>query len=497
MRASSILSAALAVQLSAFGSGYVQANDTPRAIDSATINAVMKLYEIDQASAKQRLESEARAAVNDFRIREAGLAGYAGSWFDPDTNSLKVATSAQEEFSRIQLLGGHPVLVARSLASLEAQRGQVVSIIGKALTERTVLSSHVDYIGNRVAIGVSADDVGPVSELLRDYEDSVSIHAVTELPPFSSGPVRGADGTRNNTWETNYGGSWICSVGVSVNQGFLTAGHCTYGKNEFPSGEVIHTRSDVPLGVAQNSTFDLSGPTDSGNPRDAAWVQTGTGWVPTAEINGYSSGTLDVPGAWSGVLEASINSTVCRYGGTSGGPYCGQVNAKNVSQCFGSWGACDTVGALTKVINGCTEDGDSGGVHLSASTGQVQGINVGGAPDCSAHPAVSGDVYFQPVTIGLGLMGRTMLTQHGSSAPTLDGPYCEGMGYSHFFCSTGYSSQGDTSVSWSWSGGGTSGTTANGTCPSDTWVTVLVTASNEYGSTNVNRSYFCRSGPPL
>lgn len=299
---------------------------------------------------------------------------------------------------------------------------------------------------------------------------------------------------------TEYSHSGECSIGVAVNQGFLTAGHCTYGFNTALSPSVYEDFRDGsfnPLGLAQFTTFSPSGPIDPINPRDAAWVQTLTGWTPTAEINGYSDGVLTVPAKWSGMAETPISFTVCRYGATSGGPYCGTVSAKNVTECFGDDTYCEDVGGLTRVSNVCTDDGDSGGPYVDLATGQVQGTNTGGQKSCASYPSISGDVYFQPVSHGLALTGRTMLTAHGAVAPAAEDLSCDPMGYSTFSCYTSYRSQGSTSISWSSShGGGATGTVFNGSCTAGLTVTVTVTLTNPYGSSNASRFFHCYGGPP-
>lgn len=460
---------------------------------------VMQLYGLDAKSAEERLDAEAYAAVIDRRIREAQLPGYAGSWFDVDTLKLRVATTNRDEFPVILLLGGTPTEATHSNRSLNQLRSQITSEATSVLGQGVIRSSYIQVQTNRVVFEVLRDRLGDFSSLIAGYGDAVFVKESRALSSFSSGSVLGGEGTRNHTWETNYGGSWICSVGIAVNQGFLTAGHCTFGDNVFSSGEEIRTRSGVLLGVAQASTFGLTGPISSQNPRDVAWIQTSSGWTPTAQINGYSSGILDVPAEWSGMLDASINATVCRYGATSGGPFCGQVSEKDVTECFGPIYACDYVGGLTRVSNGCTEDGDSGGPYLSPSNGQIQGTNTGGEFDCSNHPTISGNVFYQPVSQGTALMGRTMLTSHGATAPTVQGLHCFGTGNSTFFCSIdSFRSQGETSLSWSSSQGGSSSNGwFNGSCTGDVTVNVSLLLTNQYGSSTANTSVFCYSGPPL
>src|SRR5690606_32760124 len=93
----------------------------------------------------------------------------------------------------------------------------------------------------------------------------------------------------------------------------------------------VDEQSDPKLGDTIESLYAAPGTiTDSG------WVQTVPGWTPVAQIYGYDDGILTVPALWGGMLEAPVGATVCRYGQSSGGPWCGTVDAKGVS--FGSYG---------------------------------------------------------------------------------------------------------------------------------------------------------------
>lgn len=305
--------------------------------------------------------------------------------------------------------------------------------------------------------------------------------------------------TRNQTWITHYAHPGVCSVGVAVEGGFLTAGHCTFGNNPDHGNEDIRTAALSPLGLAQASTMVLGSNAFLHN-RDAAWVQAVAGWSPVPEIDGYTAGILTVPAEWSGKLDVPVNTTVCRYGGTSGGPYCGTVGAKNVSVWFGTWDPV-LIEGLTLVEASCTDDGDSGGPHVALANGQVQGINVGGSPtnNCLGFPTTAGVVYFQPVSDGLNLSGLTMLTSRGVSPATVQGLHCEGTGWSSFFCwFDSYRSQGPTTWAWQSSQGGSgSGAFFSGSCTAGTWPVISLTLTNPYGSSVPTTSFFCNGGPPM
>lgn len=475
----------------------------PRAdftIDEASLRQVMSIYGLDEAGAVARLDAEAVASELDHRIRERQLQGYAGSWFDASTASLHVATSLSADTAAIEDLGAIPVEVSRSLAELEGLRDRITVSVAQHGDGDGIISSYVDYQANRVVFEVAPFALESVAAAVGTQSDAVRVIPTETWPQLTSGPVRGAVGTRNHTWITHYAHPGVCSVGVAVNQGFLTAGHCTYGNNPTYGLEEIRTPASVYLGTAQNSTFSPSGPVDPINPRDAAWVQTGAGWVPTAQIDGYSSGTLSVPAAWAGMLPAAVGTTVCRYGQTSGGPHCGTVNGTNITACFGGLG-CDTIKGLTRLAGSCSNDGDSGGPHRASSNGQVQGMTVG-ASTTNTCPTPTTNVYLQPIPNALNLMGRIMLTAHGAVAPTIPGIIsCEGLGWGTFSCYiSGYNSQGPVSLSWSTNQGasGSGSTEFNGGCHASTVPAprVTLTISNSYGSTVYQRNFICYNGTP-
>ena len=143
-------------------------------------------------------------------------------------------------------------------------------------------------------------------------------------------------------------GGGRCSVGFSVNGGFVTAGHC---------GSTGQSTTQ-PTGTFAGSSFP-------GN--DYAWVNVGTDDNPRGLVNNYSGGTVSV----SGSTEAAVGASVCRSGSTTGWR-CGTIQAKNSTVNYPQ----GTVNGLTRT-NVCAEPGDSGGSWLSGN--QAQGVTSGAA----------------------------------------------------------------------------------------------------------------------
>jgi streptogrisin C len=180
----------------------------------------------------------------------------------------------------------------------------------------------------------------------------------------------------------NIGSGTRCSIGFSVNGGFVTAGHC---------GSTGASTSN-PSGTFRGSSFP-------GN--DYAWVQVAAGNTPRGLVNNYSGGTVSVAGS----QDAPVGSTVCRSGSTTGW-HCGTIQARNSSVTYPQ-------GTVTGLIQTtvCAEPGDSGGSLLAGT--QAQGVTSGGSGNCRT----GGTTYFQPVNEILQVYGLTLVTGGGGPNP--------------------------------------------------------------------------------
>jgi streptogrisin C len=226
---------------------------------------------------------------------------------------------------------------------------------------------------------------------------AVRVVASTEAPRTFY-DVRGGDAF--------YMGGGRCSIGFSVNGGFVTAGHCG------TAGTSTSGYNQVAQGTFQGSSFP-------GN--DYAWVAVNSNWTPQPWVNNYSGGNVTVAGS----TEAAVGAAICRSGSTTGW-HCGSIQAKNQTVNY----AQGTVTGLTRT-NVCAEPGDSGGSWLSGQ--QAQGVTSGGSGNCS----IGGTTYFQPVNEILSAYGRTLVT---SGAPPPPPPPTGCSGYE--FTRTGSVSSG-------------------------------------------------------
>lgn len=463
--------------------------------DADLIAAFQDLHKVNEDQAIKQLAREEQAAENYKLVRDMELESYAGSWFDEASHRLVVALADPADRDLLNLLNINvqTVLVKRSLAELRREYDELLTNpMLRGVAEETLVKSYIDRKSNQVVIGVyssspkAADFITSVNRL---YSDRVRIIQYDQLPTLSSGSLRGADATRNLDWQQQFGGTWPCSIGVSTVNGFIFAGHCGEPGNDIgnPSGNQIGE-------VISSTWFQLG----SNNP-DMGNVDKFGSWTPTAQINGYSDGILSVPAIWAGTLESPIGATVCRYGGTSGGPHCGIVDQKNVTVNFGSLFSPFNVTGLTQLAGSCSDDGDSGGPHISGTT-QIQGINIGkqNVNPGDTCPTPAQYVWFQPVKDFEQAFNSEILTAHGASIASISNFKCpdlDNSGQGVFTCSLGsYSSQGETTIAWA--GGGRTGDSASffGFCSPGT-VNVTLAVTNPYGTLNRSASFPCPTGP--
>ncbi|HEX6194977.1 MAG TPA: S1 family peptidase [Jiangellaceae bacterium] len=326
------------------------------------------------AEIDELLEEEFVASSVAEKLEKGLGSAYAGSWIDDDRN-LVVAITDRSHAREIRMLGARPKLVAHS----EDQLTGAVRALDRAKrpSANDVAGWYVDSETNSVVVEALPGARGAAERFIRSSgvdASAVRVVTTTEKPRLYY-DVRGGD--------AYYPGNSRCSIGFSVNGGFVTAGHCG-GVGTTTSGY-----NQVSQGVVQGSSFP-------GN--DYGWVDVNSNWTPTALVNRYSgSQTVTVAGS----QEAAIGSSVCRSGSTTGW-HCGEITAKNQTVNY----AQGAVYGLTRTT-ACAEPGDSGGSWLTGQ--QAQGVTSGGSGNCTT----GGVTYFQPVQEILSAYGLTLVTGDG------------------------------------------------------------------------------------
>ncbi|MEV4665180.1 alpha-lytic protease prodomain-containing protein [Micromonospora echinofusca] len=341
------------------------------------------------AAARARIASDDAASRTELALRKRLGSTFAGAWLAPDAKSLVVAVTDSAKAAEVTAAGATPKLVDRSGRKLDAIKGGLDAAAAKA-PPASVPGWYVDVKSNTVVVQARGGTAAAKSFIKASGVDASAVRVVstTEQPRLLY-DVRGGD--------AYYIGGGRCSVGFSVNGGFVTAGHCGN------TGNSTTGYNQVAQGTFQGSSFP-------GN--DYAWVAVNSNWTPQPWVNNYAGGNVTVAGS----TVAAIGSAICRSGSTTGWR-CGTVQAYNQTVNY----AEGSVSGLTRT-NACAEPGDSGGSWLSGQ--QAQGVTSGGSGNCTS----GGTTYFQPVNEILSAYGRTLVTSGGGNPPPPTG--CSGYEFS-------------------------------------------------------------------
>jgi streptogrisin C len=346
-------------------------------LDPGMAAAMRRDLKLTDAQIDARLRTEAGAAVVEKRLRAALGASWAGAWIPAGGTRLTVAVTDPKAAAAVRAEGADVRIVTRNERRLTATRTALD--VHAARAGRGVHSWHVDTATNTVVVRAATTAAATAFvRASRADTATVRVETTTEAAPRPMYDIRGGDQYVIN-------GNTLCSVGFSVNGGFVIAGHC--GGVGSPTLGV----NNVAQGTFRGSSFP-------GN--DYAWVQTNGNWTPQPWVNNYAGGNVTVAGS----NDAAIGASVCRSGRTTGWR-CGVVQARNVSVSHPQ----GVVSGLTR-SNACAEGGDSGGAWVSGN--QAQGVTSGGSGNCST----GGTMYYQPVNEILGTYGLTLVTTGGGGS---------------------------------------------------------------------------------
>ncbi|MFB9339448.1 S1 family peptidase [Actinoplanes octamycinicus] len=346
---------------------------------------------LDAEQATTRLARSKWAGGVTATLAAATGDSYAGAWLAKDGTTLKVAVTDSGAAAEVKAAGAVPVLVKRS----ESELDEAKSKLDRRVTAASGLTGwYVDAPTNKLVIvaqpGAKTDPVA-FARKAGVPADAVTVK-VSKQQPKPLFDVRGAD----PYFIAVDGGTARCSIGFSVEGGFVTAGHCgaagtqTSGFNNQAQGEV---KASVFPGNA-----------------DMGFVEVNGDWTPRPVVNDFKGNELPV----AGNTEAPVGAAVCRSGSTTG-TFCGTILAKNQTVRYPE----GAVTGLTRT-DVCAEGGDSGGPWLSGD--QAQGVTSGGSGDCT----VGGETFFQPVNEILAANDLTLVTSGGGdtggAAPTESAP---------------------------------------------------------------------------
>ncbi len=365
---STVISAVLAGQPAVADS----ATESDSAIASGGVVAAMRRdLGLTEAQAVTRLARESTAIRIGPAARRAAGGAYGGSWFDPVRGALVVGLTTMDNADAVRATGAEVATVGHTQASLDAAKAKLDAVAARAPSG--VAGWHVDpRLGSVVVTVRRGADVSGFLDLARTVAP-VTVREIDGLPrPFSAGTVGGDPYYINN--------SVRCSIGFSVQGGFVSAGHCG------GAGSSVVGWDGSWMGTFAGSSFP-------GN--DYSFIRIGNGWWTAPVVLGWGT----VPDQLvRGSGEAPVGASICRSGSTTHW-HCGTVLAKNETVNY----AQGAVYQMTKT-NVCAEPGDSGGSFISGD--QAQGVTSGGWGNCGS----GGETWFQPVNEILAVYGVSLVT---------------------------------------------------------------------------------------
>ncbi|MEV4628084.1 S1 family peptidase [Micromonospora sp. NPDC049523] len=340
------------------------------AVSAEILSAMQRDLGLTAGQVQARLAADDRAAKAEETLRGSLGGSFGGAWL-ADGSQVVVAVTDAASAERVRAAGAQPKVVARSESALTAIK-DTLDAKGTA-APKSVTGWYVDVTSNTVVVEATADGLAAASTFAATSgapAGSVRIAVAAEAPKTLY-DIRGGD--------AYYIGGGRCSIGFSVNGGFVSAGHCG------TTGQAVQGSNRVAAGSFAGSSFP-------GN--DYSFIRTNSNWVPRGVVNRYSGSTTV---AVRGSTESAVGASICRSGSTTGWR-CGTVQAKNQTVRYSQ----GSVGGLTRT-NACAEPGDSGGSWLSGN--QAQGVTSGGSGNCSS----GGTTYFQPVREILSAYGLSLV----------------------------------------------------------------------------------------
>lgn len=368
------LGACALMALGALSGGTSAPAEAAPAAPDGMVTALQRDLGLSKAQTVARLSQESAALRIGPAARKAAGEAYGGSWFDPRRGRLVVGLTDRSRAAAVEATGAATTQVEHTQAQLDATKSVLDAYAARGEVPGGVASWHADPRSGSVVVSVRDGATG-VAEFLDRARDAGPV-TVTEIAgqprTFAAGTVGG------DPYYIN--GNTRCSIGFSVQGGFVSAGHCG------GVGASVSGWDGSRMGSFAGSSFP-------GN--DYAFVRIGNGWWTEPVVLGWGA----VPDRLvRGSAEAPVGSSICRSGSTTHW-HCGTVLAKNETVNY-SQGA---VHEMTKT-SVCAEPGDSGGSFITGD--QAQGVTSGGWGNCGS----GGETWFQPVNEILDVYGLSLVT---------------------------------------------------------------------------------------
>jgi streptogrisin C len=357
--------------------GLATASLTPAVAQASPglLAAMQRDLGLTAAQAETRLGQEMTASRVLPDAQRAAGAAFGGAWFDPALGKLVVGVTDPAAAGAVRQAGAEPAAAGISAANLDAAKAALDSAAKAHPAPAGVSGWRTDPRSGSVVVtlrpGAHGADVDAFVAKARQA-GPVTVASAPRPEPFSAGTVGG------DPYYIN--GNTRCSIGFSVQGGFVSAGHCG------GAGSSVVGWDGSAMGSFAGSSFP-------GN--DYSFIRIGNGWWTAPVVLGW--GTVSdalVRGSWV----APVGTSVCRSGSTTHW-HCGTVLGQNETVNY-SQGA---VYQMTRT-NVCAEPGDSGGSFITGD--QAQGVTSGGWGNCGS----GGETWFQPVNEILQTYGLSLVT---------------------------------------------------------------------------------------
>lgn len=373
------------------------------------IAALMQRFELTREQVVWQLERQEIAAKQFDEIRPKLGGDYAGAWYNPESGRVTFGYLGQLRPGVLTRGDVDAVPVNYTIAQLQEWMSHIhIEAVARKWSGKLSLA-YIDERANNVVLHVHRANRAQFEAQIRALSipaNAVRIQSVDHLvEPFAN--IHGGDGFDNTSMPNT------CSIGFAVTGGFITAAHCAY------AGDVITSSSGAALGTVSSSTFtDPVVPCIAPTPEepypdpcptsDYAFVETVSGWTPSATVGNGSSQPIAVSGAAYGGL---VGLYVCRFGATTGGPHCGNVTSYSGSTYHVVSANNGYLLTPLTVASVCGSHGDSGGPlvnpNLRIAIGMLHGGTQAGCPgNPSQHPTL-----YSKVPDALSTFGLTLTTQ--------------------------------------------------------------------------------------
>jgi hypothetical protein len=354
--------AATAVTIGALCTGGTTAVAAPdfSVLNPEMVPALQRDLGLTHEQALTTLAAQDRATALEHTMAGALGDTFGGAFFDAHTGKLTVGVTDAAKLAQVRASGAEAFVAARSERQLDATVDRLNAT--EASLPASVLAWGVDTIHNQVSVTVAGGTRDAVRSALTSYGTVVNVvESAQPMRPLYD--VRGGDAY----YIANQA---RCSIGFSVQGGFVSAGHCA------AIGSSIAGYNQVAMGSFSTYRFPGS---------DYSLARVNSNWTPRGVIN---NGTRV-----SGSTAAAVGATVCKSGSTTGWT-CGVIQAKNQSVRY----AEGTVNGMIQT-NVHSAAGDSGGSLIAGN--QAQGLLSGGNTTTT---------YFFPVNTALSATGARLVT---------------------------------------------------------------------------------------